>query len=83
MGAETKKRKIRQMNNKKFVFEWNADEDTSVDINPIYTKRHTAQLFGRGHIAGIDIKEQKKQASDFYKSLLQSRRTTDELDRQR
>ncbi|KAI9347751.1 P-loop containing nucleoside triphosphate hydrolase protein [Obelidium mucronatum] len=83
MGAEKKKRKIRRMNEKKFVFDWGADEDTAVDINPIYSNRHDVQLFGRGHIAGIDVKEQKKKRSEFYDRLLGDRRTEEEVERQK
>ncbi|CAI2178172.1 5344_t:CDS:10 [Funneliformis geosporum] len=60
MGGERKKRKIRKMNEKKFVFDWDAGEDTSQDFNPLYANKHNAQMFGRGHFAGIDIKEQKR-----------------------
>ncbi|KAJ3199057.1 DEAD (Asp-Glu-Ala-Asp) box polypeptide 23, partial [Entophlyctis luteolus] len=83
MGADKKKRKIRKMNEKKFVFDWAADEDTAVDINPIYANRHDVQLFGRGHIAGIDLKDQMKKRSQFYEKLLETRRTEEEADRQR
>ena len=38
------------------MFDWDAGEDTSLDYNPIYKERHNVQLFGRGHLAGIDIK---------------------------
>lgn len=69
------------MNDKKFVFEWDAVEDTSVDINPLYSTKHENQMFGRGHLAGIDIKEQKKQRASFYESLLVERRTTEEVGR--
>ncbi|KAJ3188500.1 DEAD (Asp-Glu-Ala-Asp) box polypeptide 23, partial [Irineochytrium annulatum] len=81
MGAERKKRKIRRMNEKKFVFDWAADEDTSRDINPIYANRHDVQLFGRGHIAGIDIKEQKKKRNEFYQSLVTQRQSAEEIER--
>ena len=47
---------MRRMNDRKFVFDWDAGEDTSVDYNPIYKERHQVQLFGRGHLAGIDMK---------------------------
>ncbi|KAI9351733.1 P-loop containing nucleoside triphosphate hydrolase protein, partial [Zopfochytrium polystomum] len=83
MGGEKKKRKIRRMNEKKFVFDWAADEDTSKDTNPLYSNRHDVQLFGRGHIAGIDIKEQKRKRSEFYEQLLRDRRTEEEKDRVR
>ena len=73
--------RIARTQQKKFVFDWNADEDTSHDINPIYAQRHDVQLFGRGHIAGIDIKEQKKKRSEFYENMLRARRTDEETDR--
>jgi ATP-dependent RNA helicase DDX23/PRP28 len=71
------------MNERKFVFDWDAGEDTSSDFNPLYANRHNAQMFGRGHLAGIDIKEQKKKQSAFYNSLLRERRTDEEMDRAR
>ncbi|KAI8987041.1 P-loop containing nucleoside triphosphate hydrolase protein [Pilobolus umbonatus] len=80
-GGERKKRKIRRMNERKFVFDWDAGEDTSYDFNPLYANKHNAQMFGRGHIAGIDVKEQKKHQSHFYDQLLKLRRTTEEEDR--
>ncbi|ORX87071.1 P-loop containing nucleoside triphosphate hydrolase protein [Anaeromyces robustus] len=81
MGGERKKRKIRRLNEKKFVFEWDASEDTSHDINPLYAHKHDALLFGRGMIAGIDVKEQKRQRSKFYDDLLERRRNVEEKDR--
>lgn len=51
-----KKRRVRRLNDRKFVFDWDASEDTAIDYNPIYKERHTVQFFGRGHVAGIDIK---------------------------
>lgn len=47
------------------MFDWDAGEDTSLDYNPIYKAKHQVQFFGRGHIGGIDIKSQKKNAK-FY-----------------
>ncbi|KAI9008905.1 P-loop containing nucleoside triphosphate hydrolase protein [Phycomyces nitens] len=81
IGGERKKRKIRRMNERKFVFDWDAGEDTSYDFNPLYANPHNAQMFGRGHIAGIDIKEQKKQKSEFYNQMLKERRTDEEIER--
>ncbi|KAI1316005.1 DEAD (Asp-Glu-Ala-Asp) box polypeptide 23 [Mortierella claussenii] len=80
MGIEDKERKIRKRNDKKFVFDWNADDDTSRDLNPIYTHRHSAQLYGRGHFAGIDAKDNKGR-DQFYDKLLASRRTDAEVAR--
>ncbi|RAL63138.1 hypothetical protein DID88_004220 [Monilinia fructigena] len=53
MGAETNqstfsaKKKRRRTTEKKFNFEWNAEEDTSPDYNPIYQNRAEAGLYGR------------------------------------
>ncbi|ORY97848.1 P-loop containing nucleoside triphosphate hydrolase protein [Syncephalastrum racemosum] len=80
-GGERKKRKIRRMNERKFVFDWDAGEDTSKDFNPLYANRHSAQMFGRGHIAGVDDKEQKKKRSEFYNSLLRDRQSAEEKER--
>ncbi|KAI9027888.1 P-loop containing nucleoside triphosphate hydrolase protein [Hyaloraphidium curvatum] len=81
MGNDHKKRKIRKMNERKFVFDWDANEDTSKDYDPIYANRHEALLFGRGVIAGIDVKEQKRQRSAFYDELLEKRRSEEEKSR--
>ena len=56
LGIVKRKKRIRRMNDRKFVFDWDAGEDTSNDYNPLYKERHQVQFFGRGHIAGIDIK---------------------------
>jgi len=47
MGGKQEKRKIRKMNERKFVFDWDTNEDTAKDFNPIYAERHDLQLFGR------------------------------------
>lgn len=75
LGIVKKKRRVRRLNDRKFVFDWDASEDTSNDYNALYKERHQVQFFGRGHIAGIDIKAQKKDYSKFYGNLLEKRRT--------
>jgi len=75
LGIIKKKRRIRRMNDRKFVFDWDAGEDTSDDYNPLYSEKHEVLLFGRGHIAGIDVKAQKKAQSKFYEELVEKRRT--------
>lgn len=47
-----------------------------------YREKHEVQLMGRGHIAGVDIKTQKKE-SKFYSELLQVRRTQQEKDQEK
>ncbi len=77
-----KKRKVRRLNDRKFVFDWDAGEDTAVDYNPIYKEKHQIQFFGRGHVAGIDINKQRGDQSKFYGNLLDKRRTQGEKDRE-
>lgn len=63
------------------MFDWDTNEDTAVDYNPIYKEKHEIQFFGRGHIAGIDLNKQKTDQSKFYGDLLDQRRTQEEKDR--
>jgi ATP-dependent RNA helicase DDX23/PRP28 len=57
-----------------FQFEWKADDDTGKDdLNPLYNKRMKINaLFGRGYIAGVDQREQRKE-SNFLLSLSEKR----------
>jgi ATP-dependent RNA helicase DDX23/PRP28 len=67
MGAEqaeskfSAKKKRRRTTEKKFNFEWNVEEDTSVDHNPIYTSQVEANFFGRGHLGGMDADYKTKE----------------------
>ncbi len=61
------------MQKNKVVFDWSNDEDTSHDLNPLYAKRADIALgFGRGFIAGVDKREQRK-AHRFYDELAERR----------
>eukprot|EP00730_Choanoeca_flexa_P018302 TRINITY_DN8890_c0_g2_i2.p1 TRINITY_DN8890_c0_g2~~TRINITY_DN8890_c0_g2_i2.p1 ORF type:complete len:813 (+),score=272.56 TRINITY_DN8890_c0_g2_i2:43-2439(+) len=80
-GGKKEKRRIRRMNEKKFVFDWDDKDDTSRDYNPLYANKHEAQLFGRGHVAGIDVLHQRKEKGQFYDDLLEERRSQAEKDR--
>ena len=59
MGANTNlstfsaSKKRRRTTERKFNFEWNAEEDTSPDYNPLYQNRMEANFFGRGRLAGF------------------------------
>ncbi|CAH1118034.1 unnamed protein product [Phaedon cochleariae] len=75
LGLIKKKRRVRRLNDRKFVFDWDAGEDTSLDYNALYKERHQVQFYGRGNLAGIDIKAQKRDQSKFYGELLEKRRT--------
>jgi len=74
LGANKEKKKLIKPSEKFkniFNFEWDPCEDTSNDINPLYSKRLEPQLlFGRGFKAGIDIKEQKRQSQTYTELLL-------------
>ncbi|KAF9821369.1 hypothetical protein IEO21_00615 [Rhodonia placenta] len=57
LGVDKKKRKIRKMNDRKFVFDWDEQDDTYNAEAPatVGSQRQGAQImFGRGHIAGMD-----------------------------
>jgi ATP-dependent RNA helicase DDX23/PRP28 len=57
LGVDKKKRKIRRMNDRKFVFDWDAQDDTFTEDSPVAagSNRQGAQvMFGRGHLAGMD-----------------------------
>lgn len=57
LGVDKKKRKIRKMNDRKFVFDWDAQDDTFAEDSPVAvgSNRQGAQvMFGRGRLAGMD-----------------------------
>lgn len=83
LGIIKKRKRIRRLNDRKFVFDWDAGDDTSQDYNGLYKERHTVQFFGRGNVAGIDIKYQKKDQSKFYGDLLEKRRTDGEKEQEK
>ncbi|KAK3732822.1 hypothetical protein QZH41_017722 [Actinostola sp. cb2023] len=82
LGFHKRRRKVRKLSDRKFVFDWDALEDTSVDYNPIYKDRHSIQMFGRGHVGGIDIKSQKKDSGRFYLEMMEKRRTNEEKEQE-
>jgi ATP-dependent RNA helicase DDX23/PRP28 len=57
LGVDKKKRKIRKMNDRKFVFDWDEQEDTFTPemAGPVANLgQGTGVMFGRGHLAGMD-----------------------------
>jgi ATP-dependent RNA helicase DDX23/PRP28 len=57
LGVDKKRRKIRKMNDRKFVFDWDAQDDTFAEDSPVAvgSNRQGAQvMFGRGRLAGMD-----------------------------
>ncbi|RMZ56486.1 hypothetical protein APUTEX25_001333 [Auxenochlorella protothecoides] len=77
LGTNKQKKKVLKATERfKFVFDWDAKEDTSRDLNPLYQNLHEANLlFGRGFRAGIDRREQKKAAAGQEAELLRSLRS--------
>eukprot|EP00611_Tribonema_gayanum_P031400 TRINITY_DN906_c0_g1_i6.p1 TRINITY_DN906_c0_g1~~TRINITY_DN906_c0_g1_i6.p1 ORF type:complete len:809 (-),score=338.54 TRINITY_DN906_c0_g1_i6:292-2574(-) len=56
-----------------FQFDWEAGDDTSQDYNPLYQqKAQINALYGRGYIAGIDMREQRKDSA-FLNALMAKR----------
>lgn len=47
-----------------------------------YKDKHQVQLYGRGFIAGIDLKQQKRDQSRFYGELMEKRRTNEEKEQE-
>ncbi|XP_042890692.1 probable ATP-dependent RNA helicase DDX23 [Penaeus japonicus] len=82
LGIVKKKKKVRRLNDRKFVFDWDAGEDTSVDYNELYINKHLVHFFGRGHFGGLDLKEQKKVQSKFYGNYIEHRRTQADKDQE-
>jgi len=66
LGADKKKRKIRKMNDRKFVFDWDAQDDTGADDamnlrnaasaggSGAHPQQQPQSMFGRGKLAGVD-----------------------------
>jgi ATP-dependent RNA helicase DDX23/PRP28 len=77
LGGGEKKRRIVKPSDKFakiFQFDWEETDDTARnDLNPLYSNRVKINaLFGRGYIAGVDQKEQRKD-SNFLVTLGEKR----------
>ena len=60
-------KKQRKNADKKFNFDWDPSEDTSAQSS--HLRRHLPQFFGRGHLGGIDIIEQRREQARYYREL--------------
>jgi ATP-dependent RNA helicase DDX23/PRP28 len=65
--SAVKKRK--RTTEKKFNFEWNAEEDTTPDYNPIYNNRTAPSFFGRGRLGGFDDQAADEAARKYAEAL--------------
>ncbi|KAF2876655.1 P-loop containing nucleoside triphosphate hydrolase protein [Massariosphaeria phaeospora] len=77
MGAEqnqstfSAKKKRRRTTEKKFNFDWNDEEDTSPDYNPIYQQRAEAAFFGRGKLGGFAEEATETRTHKFIETLIE------------
>ncbi|KAK3677504.1 mRNA splicing protein prp28 [Recurvomyces mirabilis] len=75
MGADTNtstfsaKKKRKRTTEKKFNFEWNTEEDTSIDYNPLYATRTETNFFGRGKLGGFADDEDLAVARQYAKAI--------------
>ncbi|KAJ3925304.1 MAG: P-loop containing nucleoside triphosphate hydrolase protein [Lentinula lateritia] len=70
LGVDKKKRKIRKMNDRKFVFDWDAQDDTFANDPPPANRQGAQTMFGRGHLAGMDdIRPTSTQTSSITANL--------------
>ncbi|KAF6265401.1 pre-mRNA-splicing ATP-dependent RNA helicase [Scenedesmus sp. NREL 46B-D3] len=76
LGDNKSKKKVVKASEKfRFNFDWDGKEDTSKDLNPLYNHLHQANLlYGRGMLAGIDRREQKKVAATVEADMLRKLR---------
>ncbi|KAI2471214.1 DEAD-domain-containing protein [Annulohypoxylon bovei var. microspora] len=65
------KKKRRRTTDKKFNFEWDAEEDTTQDHNPIYSERAEPTFFGRGRLAGFGDDMTEENARKYARSLIE------------
>jgi ATP-dependent RNA helicase DDX23/PRP28 len=77
MGAEqnqstfSAKKKRKRTTEKKFNFEWNEEEDTSYDYNPIYQQKAEAGFFGRGRLGGFTEETTEHGAQKFIEAMME------------
>ena len=65
-----RRRRTRHRRNGEPLMQWSNEDDTSEKDNPLYIKRAKVHLaFGRGYVAGVDVRQQRKD-SEYMKSLL-------------
>ncbi|CAH3024275.1 unnamed protein product [Porites evermanni] len=69
LGGAKKRKKVRRLADRKFVFDWDTGEDTAVDYNPL--KNPWKMNF-------FSSQWQKKETGKFYQEMLETRRTVEE-----
>ena len=64
-------KKRKRTTDKKFNFEWNTEEDTTPDYDPIYRNRSEVNFFGRGRLAGFDDQAADQAAQKYAAAIAQ------------
>lgn len=81
LGKKDGKKKVVKASekfSKMFQFDWDNEDDTSVEYNPLYKNRNEANLmFGRGYRAGQDLRDQR-QRNSFVEKLAKKRQNEQE-----
>ena len=73
--VQVRKKILKPSEKFRFNFDWEANDDTSRDLNPLYNNTHEAALlFGRGLRAGVDRREQMKAAAAHQRELMRKQR---------
>ena len=85
LGSKKEKKKVLKPSEKfRFSFDWDATDDTSRDLNPLYQNKHETQLlFGRGMRAGIDRVVQVKEGHKYLKEVQRRKEDQDGARRER
>ncbi|CAI6341785.1 unnamed protein product [Periconia digitata] len=65
------KKKRRRTTEKKFNFEWDNEEDTSVDYDPIYAQKAEATFFGRGRLGGFTDDMSEKNSQKYLQAIIE------------
>ena len=80
--GSTKKKALKISEKFRFSFDWDAADDTSRDLNPLYQNKHETQLlFGRGMRAGIDRVVQVKEGHKYLKEVQRRKEDQDSASR--
>ena len=73
MGIQDKKpKKIKKASDKKFVFDWDKEEDTSQNTDSF--GEYKSSILGRSWIGGLDPNSQAKERSEIYQKALKDRK---------
>jgi ATP-dependent RNA helicase DDX23/PRP28 len=63
------KKKRKRTTEKKFNFEWNAEEDTTMDQDPLYKGQVEWNFFGRGTLGGFDDTSREEKSRQHARAL--------------